>query len=132
LVAELASLAEAAEKRLSLASADAQMEWQAARSRWPSQVELREGVVALSDDELAVMRSKVKRFVSILGAAVSAQPANAEIRAVDRRTAADLRLDFAPSGATGRPRRRDRPRNVGESVCRYCRHLISAAPGRLG
>jgi hypothetical protein len=98
LVAELATLAEVAEDRLAFASAEAQREWEAFRFRWPSQVELRKGIIALSDDEVAIMRSKAKRFVSILGAAESARRSNAGIRAVDRRAAADLRLDLAPSG----------------------------------
>jgi hypothetical protein len=73
LVAELASLAEAAEDRLALASAEAQREWEAVRFRWPSEVELREGTIAFSDDDLALMRSKVTRFVSILGAQESSR-----------------------------------------------------------
>jgi len=96
LVAELATLAEAAEDRLALASAEAQREWEAFRFRWPSQVELRKGTIAFSDDELAIMRSKVERLVSILGAAESARPSNAEIPTVDRRATAAVRL--APSG----------------------------------
>ena len=71
LVAELSSLAEAAEDRLALASAEAQREWKAVRFRWPSEVELRKGIIALSDDELVLMRTKVMRFVSILGAAAA-------------------------------------------------------------
>jgi hypothetical protein len=69
LVAELASLAEAADGRLARASADAQREWKALRYRWPTEDELGKGIVELSDDDLEVMRSKVMRFVSILGAA---------------------------------------------------------------
>ena len=83
---------------MAFASAEAQGEWEAFRFRWPSQVELRKGIIALSDDELAIMRSKLKRFVSILGAAESAHRSRAEIRTVDRRAAADLRRDLAPSG----------------------------------
>ena len=71
LVAELSMLAEAAEDRLALASAEAQREWEAVRFRWPSEVELRKGTIALSDDDLVLMRAKVMRFVSILGAAAS-------------------------------------------------------------
>ena len=71
LVAELSSLAEAAEDRLALASAEAQKEWEAVRLRWPSEVELRQGRIALSDDDLVLMRAKVMRFVSILAAAAS-------------------------------------------------------------
>jgi hypothetical protein len=66
LVADLARLAEAAENRLALASAAAQREWKAVRFQWPSEVDLRTGVIELSDDELERMRSKVRRFVSIL------------------------------------------------------------------
>lgn len=69
LVADLASLAEAAEDRLALASAAARSEWEAVRFRWPSEIELRNGIITLSDDELELMRSKVMRFVSILEAA---------------------------------------------------------------
>jgi len=64
-------LAEAAEDRLALASAEAQREWEAVRFRWPSEVELRKGTIALSDDDLVLMRAKVMRFVSILGAVAS-------------------------------------------------------------
>lgn len=71
LVAELSMLAEAAEDRLALASAEAQREWEAVRFLWPSEVELRRGTIALSDDDLVLMRAKVMRFVSILGAAAS-------------------------------------------------------------
>jgi hypothetical protein len=71
LVAELSTLAEAAEGRLALASAEAQREWKAVRFLWPSEVELRKGIIALSDDELVLMRAKVMRFVSILTAAAS-------------------------------------------------------------
>jgi hypothetical protein len=76
LVAELSSLAEAAEERLALASAEAKMEWEAVRCRWPSAVELRQGIVALSDDDLVLMRAKVMRFVSILGEAAAARSSN--------------------------------------------------------
>lgn len=66
LVADLARLAEAAENGLALASAAAQREWKTVRFQWPSSVDLRTGVIKLSDDELERMRFKVKRFVSIL------------------------------------------------------------------
>jgi hypothetical protein len=103
LVAELATLAEAAEDRLALASAEAQREWEAVRFRWPSEVELRKGIIELSDDDLALMTSKVTRFVSILGAAESARSSNSEIPTVDRRLGANLRLELVSSG--GHPRR---------------------------
>jgi hypothetical protein len=48
------------------------------------------------------MRSKVERFVSILGAMESARPSNAEIRTVGRRAATNLRLDLVPSGERSR------------------------------
>jgi hypothetical protein len=103
LVAELVGLAEAAQDRLALASAEAQREWEAVRFRWPSEVELRKGVIELSDDDLAVMRSKVMRFVSILGAVASARSSNAEIPTVERRAGANLRIELVSSG--GHPRR---------------------------
>ena len=98
LVAELANLAEGAKDRLALASAEAQREWEAFRVRWPSKNELRKGIIALSDDELSLMRSKVERFVSILVAMESARPSDAEIRTVVRRAAANFPLDLVPSG----------------------------------
>ena len=72
LVADLASLAAAADNRLNLASAAAQKEWEAVRFQWPSEVDLRTGAVALSDEELERMRAKVMRFVRILESAGSA------------------------------------------------------------
>jgi hypothetical protein len=96
LVAELAGLAEAAEDRLGLASAEAQREWAAVRFCWPSEGDLRSGIIALSDDELALIRSKVGRFVSILGA-MELRSSITESRTVARRAAANLRLDLAPS-----------------------------------
>ena len=66
--------------------------------RWPSEIELRKGIIALSDDELSLMRSKVKRFVSILGAMESAHPSNAEMRTVGRRAAPNFRVDLVLSG----------------------------------
>jgi hypothetical protein len=98
LVAELAILAEGAKDRLALASAEAQREWEVFRVRWPSEIELRKGIIALSDDELSFMRSKVERFVSILGAMESARSSNAEIRTVGRRVVSNFRIDLMPSG----------------------------------
>jgi hypothetical protein len=98
LVAELSSLAKAADDRLALASAEAQMEWEAVRFRWPSEVELRKGMIALSDDDLVLMRAKVMRFVSILGAAASVRSSNAQSQEVDRHSDADLRLELGSPG----------------------------------
>ena len=102
LVAELASLAETAEDRLALASAEAQREWQAVRLRWPSEVELHKGIIELSDDDLALMRSKVIRFVTILGAAESARSSKVEIPTVDTRVRANPRLEVVSSGGQRR------------------------------
>jgi len=97
LVAELDHLADAAKVRVALASTEAQREWEAFRLRWPSEVELRRGNIALSDDELALMRSKVERFVSILGTMESGRPSNAEVRTAGSHAAGNFRLDLAPS-----------------------------------
>jgi hypothetical protein len=98
LVADLASLAEAAEDRLALASAEARREWEGFRFRLPSEVELRRGTLALSDDELARMRSKIKRLLSILAAEELARSSDVEIRRIDRHANANHGLDLAESG----------------------------------
>jgi len=66
LLAELVELGESIESHLAVASPAARDEWQNQRLRWPSEIEMRQGSVALSDEELEVMRAKVKRFNDIL------------------------------------------------------------------
>src|SRR5579872_6877748 len=105
LVAELASLAEAADGRLARASADAQREWKALRYRWPTEDELGKGIVELSDDDLAVMRSKVMRFVSILGAAGPARSPIAEIPRLDLQGVPSRRLNLGLVSSAGHQRR---------------------------
>ena len=97
LLADLASLADAAEDRLSFASAAAQREWEAMRYRWPSEVDLRDGSIALSDHQLELMRSKVMRFVSILEAARRTLFLKATARTVEPRVCGQLRCEPAPS-----------------------------------
>ena len=72
-------LLQAAEDLLALASPAAQREWEALRFQWPSEVDLRKGIIALSDDELELMRSKALRFVRILEAAGSTRTSNARV-----------------------------------------------------
>ena len=91
LLADLARLADAAEDRLSLASTGAQREWQAMRYRWPSEVDFREGTIALSDQDLELMRSKVMRFVSILEAARTTRVSTVEARSVELRVGGHFR-----------------------------------------
>ena len=66
LIAEMVQLGESVEAHLWVASPAARDEWRSQRLRWPSEIELRQGSIALSDDELEVMRAKVKRFNEIL------------------------------------------------------------------
>ena len=65
---ELARLAEGLQERLPSVSPEARREWEELRLQWPSKLEVRHGTVALSDEELAIMESKVKRFHDILAA----------------------------------------------------------------
>jgi hypothetical protein len=69
-------------------------------------VELRKGIIELSDDDLAVMRSKVMRFVSILGAAESARSSNTEREREEG--LAGARPDLASARLPERPTRQIR------------------------
>lgn len=63
---ELDHLRTAARALLDAASRAACEEWTKFESRFPSEVELRRGVIALSTSELKEMQSKVRRFRDIL------------------------------------------------------------------
>jgi hypothetical protein len=66
IVEELQSLATRAEGQLHHASEAARAEWNAFRMSWPSEHELRQGVLGVSDDALEMMVGKVRRFHDIL------------------------------------------------------------------
>jgi hypothetical protein len=51
---------------IALASADAQAEWVALQSTWPSDVELRQGWISISEEVLDADRHRVRRFGEIL------------------------------------------------------------------
>jgi hypothetical protein len=53
---------------ITLASDAARDEWVVLRGQWPSENDVNAGIVALSDEELAMMVSKVRRFKQILQA----------------------------------------------------------------
>jgi hypothetical protein len=73
LLGELHALAEEIEESLlSLASDAARVEWRSLRDAWPSEIEVRRGVVGLAEDDLEWMVSKVKRFRQILRALAGA------------------------------------------------------------
>lgn len=63
---ELDHLRTEARALLAAASPDAREEWEKLESRFPSDLEIRRGQLALSKPELDEMRSKVKRFRDIL------------------------------------------------------------------
>jgi len=65
-LAELDHLRTEARALLAAASAGAREEWEKLESRFPSDLEIRRGQIALSKPELNEMRSKVKRFRDIL------------------------------------------------------------------
>lgn len=71
-VEHLARLAAAVEERLDRASPEVRSDWKAMRLLWPSEIELRQGLSSLSDDELAIMESKARRFHDILGGPIVA------------------------------------------------------------
>jgi hypothetical protein len=62
------------EPRLDQVSAAARGEWRELRSRLPTAHDIQKGVSSVSDEELAVMRSKVLRFRELLGARRIANP----------------------------------------------------------
>jgi hypothetical protein len=69
LVTELGALARQIDAGpISSASDAARDEWLALRAQWPSPNEVRAGAVPLSDDDLALMVAKVRRFKEILQA----------------------------------------------------------------
>ena len=72
LVQDLHDLAAEVESYLHFASQAARSEWRVFQSRWPSDHELRQGAVSISDDALANMAAKLQRFLDILRAV--AQP----------------------------------------------------------
>jgi hypothetical protein len=65
----LEGLREDARDLLHLASPAAREEWLKVESRFPSPEELREGYIALSQEELDEIQAKVRRFRDILSAA---------------------------------------------------------------
>jgi hypothetical protein len=65
---ELDYLRTEARALLEAASPGAREEWEKLESRFPSDVEIRRGIIALSRPELDEMRSKVRRFRDILAA----------------------------------------------------------------
>lgn len=64
---EFAFLARNIETRITAASPSARDEWEELLLRLPSETELRLGATLLSENQLAVMLSKAKRFFDILG-----------------------------------------------------------------
>src|SRR5580692_6637913 len=64
----LAHLADSVREWLPSASQEARRECDALRRRCPSELEVREGAIVVSDDELALMESKGMRFRDILAA----------------------------------------------------------------
>jgi hypothetical protein len=63
---ELGHLRIEARVLLDAASPEARAEWEKLESRFPSDLEIRRGIIALSKPELDEMRSKVRRFRDIL------------------------------------------------------------------
>ena len=72
---ELTKLAESLQEQLPSISPEARSEWDELRLRWPSELEVRQGTIALTEDELSIMESKVRRFHDILTAR-SSSPRN--------------------------------------------------------
>jgi hypothetical protein len=79
---DLCQLRIAARALLDQASPDARDEWRKLESRFPSEVDLRRGIINLSKPELEEMRAKARRFRDILAANRRGLP-NARTR-VDR------------------------------------------------
>jgi hypothetical protein len=75
LVAELRELASQIDDRLlARASGAAREEWAAIRDAWPTEDEVHRGTLHLSEDDLAWMVEKVRRFKSILRGLAPGQP----------------------------------------------------------
>jgi hypothetical protein len=68
ILSELDRLSECVVRALHLASTAAREEWAIFRLRWPSEIERRQGTIALSDGELEMMELRLRRFLEILGA----------------------------------------------------------------
>lgn len=78
LTTESEALAREIEDRLiAYASADARLEWDALRARWPWSGQRRPSVDASPDDEPEIVIVKVRRFKDILGSISERQSANA-------------------------------------------------------
>jgi hypothetical protein len=68
MVEELHSLADDLDRHwLAGASEEAQSEWRSFLNEWPTEFEVRRGLVARSESELAWMLAKAERFRAILG-----------------------------------------------------------------
>jgi hypothetical protein len=92
LVRELGQLAEEIESNLlSEASPDARREWETLRQIWPTPDHIRSGATTLSDDELAFMVQKIRRFRSILSE--SSAPKAVRWRKVSQTVPAEARAD---------------------------------------
>jgi hypothetical protein len=63
---ELEILRAEARSLLDVASVNARAEWEKLETRFPSDLEIRGGLIAFSSPELAEMRTKVRRFRDIL------------------------------------------------------------------
>jgi hypothetical protein len=63
---ELKVLRTEARSLLDVASASARAEWEKLETRFPSDLEIRGGLIAFSSPELDEMRSKIRRFRDIL------------------------------------------------------------------
>ena len=66
IVGELNQLAVQVLPHLGVASSAARAEWDAVRALWPSDDDLRQGTMALSDVDLEWIAAKVRRFGEIL------------------------------------------------------------------
>jgi hypothetical protein len=67
-VRELRNMGEEIEPELHLVSVDARREWNALQASWPSDSELREGAIALSEERLTTIEAKARRFRDIIRA----------------------------------------------------------------
>ena len=66
LVRGLRAISHEIEPQVQLVSQAARDEWRALQAAWPSDEELRQGTVALTEDELEAIEVKVRRFRQIL------------------------------------------------------------------
>ena len=76
ILAELDHLRTAARALLEFASRGARDEWTKLENRFPSELELRRGIIVLSISELKEMQSKVRRFRDILATSRRAEQAS--------------------------------------------------------